>query len=105
MSEIDEMYKRYDAEKIFIIPFVGQEPIIINKNKPFTAEKQIELIKFLGKTADFHYVGINFSTLGDYETIEVESVNFADGLVELMTKFYDELTQEQRQKVKEILER
>lgn len=115
MSAIDEMYEKYEAKKTFIIPFTGQEPIKINKNKPFTAEKQLEIIKLISSN---HYLstieyddGSRGFTVEYYKTDKNDSwvchvveSNFDEALAQLTIELL-KLNELDNRAVKEILER
>lgn len=74
---------------------------------PFTAEKQINIIKLLGKSTDLHYFGCGMSSLSestDEGTIEVENDDFAQALAQLTTELM-KAGELDKEKVKEVLER
>lgn len=74
---------------------------------PFTAEKQIELIKWLKDNRDFHTCG-NWCTSLDStgETIEHRDGKFEEALAGLINQLFtaQDLTEEEKQQVKGILE-
>jgi len=58
---------------------------------PFTAEKQLELIKWLSDTiGNFYY--------------DIETGSFEETLAKLINKLWEDLTEKQKQQIKEILE-
>lgn len=77
--------------------------IIDGKYPPFTAEKQIELIKLLAKGE----VKINNED-GEYEFSVIDTVSdfssFEESLADLVNRMWLDLTEEEKQQVKGILE-
>ena len=85
----------------------------MEKGTPFTAEKQIELIKLLlDENKDYvltlyfdtelrKYVMEVFETDAMFSSVNPENVNFEECLASLITQLYEYLP---RQRVKEILE-
>lgn len=70
----------------------------------FTAEKQIEIIKLLNDTRDFHCVNNALSALTeDGDEIEVHGKDFTQALAQLTTELMN-AGELDKQKVKEILE-
>ena len=79
---------------------------------PFTAEKQIELIKWLGNVRDYtveidkfkcvYYVGCR--SAGSNDKLWGSSNTFEDALAELINETWFCLTEEEKQQVKGILE-
>jgi hypothetical protein len=77
---------------------------------PFTAEKQIELIKWLSehylleirriKDTHEYYIGFN----GYKKRVWNATINFENTLAKLINNFWQELTEEEKQQVKGILE-
>ena len=82
------------------------------KYPPFTAEKQIELIKLLGNVRDYtveinkfkgvYYVGCRSARSND--KLWGSSNTFEDALAELINETWFCLTSEEKQQVKGILE-
>ena len=89
-------------------------PYAYNKEfyPPFTAEKQIELIKLLGNVRDYtieidkfkgvYYVGCR--SAGSNDKLWGSSNVFEDALAELINEIWFCLTEEEKQQVKGILE-
>lgn len=83
----------------------------------FTAEKQLELIKWLCKTRDFAFEGIfindiyylscrqtkNINT-GKYYISNVENKKFEDALAGLINVMWQDLTDTEKAEIKRILE-
>ena len=119
MGAIDEMYKKYGAT--FKVP----SPMMLCANgltletyyeseytegyKPFTAKKQLEVIKFLIIN------GYIFNYLAPFTqpwvissrsfSLSVSDDNFTNVLALILIESYEKLSNKQRQEVKEILER
>ena len=77
---------------------------------PFTAEKQIELIKWLCKNDKFHCLEIEFFIkekdykISTYQKASNFNEDFTETLASLINNLWQSLTEEQRQQIKEILE-
>lgn len=96
MSEITKLYENCNFEKSM---GVGS-PLALH---PFTAEKQIELIKLLAKgevkinNEDGEYEFSIFDTISDFSSFE-------ESLADLTNRMWQDLTEEEQQQVKGILE-
>lgn len=110
MSEIEKLYENAGVEKIYdchVCPYVDCEDkckVDMGTNYPyFTAEKQIELIKILAKGE----VKINNED-GEYEFSVIDTISdfssFEESLADLVNRMWQDLTEEEKQKIKEILE-
>jgi len=101
MSEIEKMYKLaqianegYDAWDMK------------DMYPPFTAEKQIELIKWLSSKHGIYIVNVDKYSIGfgmcigDFCTKE----NFEEALAESINSLWQDLTEEEKQQVEGILE-
>ena len=136
MNEVEKMYENAGVKKITIkgcyeyyAENAGIDIYITNncKNKdcnickanksiqeypPFTAEKQLELIKLLGDVRDYiveidkfkgvYYVGCR--SAGSNDKLWGSSNVFEDALAELINETWFCLTEEERKQIKEILE-
>ncbi len=72
----------------------------------FTAEKQLEIIKLIGKSTDLHYFGYGMSSLSessDEGVIEVKNNDFPQALARLTTELM-KANELDKKKVKGILE-
>lgn len=102
MNEIEKMYENAGIEKIELKYPDNFEPFY----PEFTAEKQLELIKWLIKYdelhADFNDNEYGFSSLnysGNYKK------DFAEALASVINfELWQDLTEEERKQIKEILE-
>lgn len=120
-NEIEKMYKLSNLEAINIAEYgstyISQAVEIDSKlYPPLTAEKQIELIKWLGsrRHVDIDIHNIKGHTIydisNDYDCITDEykfmfdSNTFEDALAGLINQVWYYLTEEEKQQVKEILE-
>lgn len=119
MSAIDEMYMKYGAT--FKVP----SPLKLRSNgltletyyeseytegyMPFTAEKQLEVIKFLiinGYIFDYLAPFTQPWVISSRSfSLSVSDDNFTNVLALILVESYEKLSNEQRQEVKEILER
>ena len=120
MSEVEKMYENAGVLKECL------SPCLINKtwrkyhdcpncNKrenypPFTAEKQLELIKWLAKNDKFHCLEIEFFIKEkDYKISTNQKASnfnedFTETLASLINNLWQDLTDEEKQQVKGILE-
>lgn len=102
MNEIEKMYKLARIKPI-------EDKIASNQYQyyypPFTPEKQLNIIKFLGETRDFYTCG-RFCSILNCEGDSVESLqdNFEESLANLINTLWRNLTSEEKQQIKEILE-
>lgn len=114
MSEIEKMYENAKVEKYpHCCDITCGEPTIRCKDcpdyieiyPPFTAEKQIELIKWLARKG---LIQINYSSHqcyqfnsfrvgGDYKT------DISEALASHCNNLWQDLTEEEKQQIKEIL--
>lgn len=115
MNEITKLYKNAGVEK-FCSTYKTNKQCegIIDCSEcasaeypPFTSEKQIELIKWLKDNRDFHTCG-NWCTALDStgETVEHRDSKFEEALAGLINQLFiaQDLTEEEKQQVKGILE-
>ena len=101
MNEIKKLYKNagvnYQVEILDCFP--SYEMI----TPPFTAEKQIKLIKILAKNEvtvnneDDEYEFSLFDTVSDFSSFE-------ESLADLTNRMWQDLTEEEKGQIKEILE-
>ena len=113
MSEIEKIYKLAGVNKrchanIKFDDCIYSPSDCGNYNyPPFTAEKQLELIKWLKDNRNFHTCG-NWCTTLDSTGITVEhrDKKFEQALAGLINQLFiaHDLTEEQQQQLKEILE-
>lgn len=129
-SEIEKLYKNSGIEPIAEYckhqcnnefddnACIGCKHIEKVEYQPFTAEKQIELIKWLGKNK--HGIGIDFFELANPngETVwnigvefqweeynyVFEHQDFAEALAGLVNQIWQYLIEEEKQEIKRILE-
>lgn len=77
---------------------------------PFTAEKQLELIKWLCKNTYRNYLLIRYNFTNYYWQIECNMTdsnkldNFAETIASIINNLWQDLTEEERKQIKEILE-
>lgn len=100
MSEIEKMYARAMIKPLSIT-VCGVDEQIINY-PPFTAEKQLEMIKLIANSKgypDYEYFGNLFD---DY----IQLLEFDEALAKLVNDLWamQYLTEEEKQQVKGILE-
>lgn len=118
MSEIEKVYEN--------VGFIKKQCkdyscIVCNKNKdcdkypPFTSEKQIGLIKWLVKhrfnfmvyeltEKDFTFEILNKRLKQTSQFVSLSENNFEEGLAKVLNCFWQDLTEEEKQQIKEILE-
>ena len=100
MSEIEKMYKTCNIKKYRLL---DRDHKLKWVYPPFTAEKQIELIKWLAKgevkinNEDGEYEFSIFDTVTDFSSFE-------ESLADLINRMWQSLAEEEKQQIKEILE-
>ncbi len=109
MSEIEKMYENVGIKKVRQTNIAGGDyPIVVGYEAypPFTAEKQLELIKWLG-TTDYYTFGIYYHQGLWYihtEATNRQNEKFDECLASLVNLLWQDLTEEERKQIKEILE-
>lgn len=127
MNEVEKMYENAGVEKEFEKPaectknpYITCDGCMLYDDKkgqcnnrkeyqPFTAEKQIGIIKWLLKSYD-----IGFSQLGQRIDTSLDGANcisglgsgdtFEESLTQAINDLWQDLTEEERKQIKEILE-
>ena len=107
MSEIEKMYARAMIKPLSIT-VCGVDEQIINY-PPFTAEKQLSLIKWLMHKASFHAYYSKLETdsndyVINYCTVQYHHNKLESALSALIIDIWQDLTEEEKQQIKEILE-
>ena len=112
MNEVEKMYRNAGVEPINFakqgaIDFTNTIEIDGKRYPAFTAEKQIELIKWLSKK---QYVYIIMSADKEYylctdnSFISGYNKQFDEALAMFINAYWQDLTEEERKQIKEILE-
>lgn len=95
MNEVDKMYENAGIEPEYV---EGENLMEYSygtlKYPPFTAEKQIELIKFLVENSWCNYL--------DWLVRCCES--FEESLATLINNLWQDLTEEEKEQIKEVLD-
>ena len=102
MNEVEELYENAGVEKIKLFSArycINKEAMIY---PPFTAEKQIELIKWISHHDGCFKVYLNSIEFGD--TGFGSCSTFEESLAKAVSNFLDSATEKERQRIKEILE-
>lgn len=118
MSEIEKLYENARVLKECLSPcYINKTwrkthdcPNCDNREyyPPFTAEKQIELIKWLSDTD--YYIHNIYKTIDTKEYCiendfyDIQTNKFEEALARLINKHWQDLTEEEKQQVKGILE-
>lgn len=101
MNEIEKMYKLARIKPI-------EDKIGSNQYQyyypPFTAEKQLELIKWLSSKYGIYIVDKYSIGFGECVGEFCTKKNFEECLAESINHLWQDLTSEEKQKIKEILE-
>lgn len=106
MSEITKLYENAGVELVADVKFPTKD---VNYNvgyPPFTAEKQLELIRWLGelqidtRKGYWHLAKFGRTT----KTIYANNGNSGEALSEIVNKLWQSLTDTERTQIKEILE-
>ena len=118
MSEIEKMYNSVGI-KVIRDNAIGRGYYIehqrIEEHPPFTAKKQIELIKWLVRRRfnfmvfelrdnDFTFEVTNKRLNQTSQFVSLSENNFEEGLAKVLNCFWQDLTEEEKQQVKGILE-
>lgn len=124
MSEVEKLYENAGIEKRMACYFeCFSETCSVDCEHfekldmgypPFTAEKQIELIKWLVKhyfnfmvyeltEKDFTFEVINKRLKQTSQFVSLSENNFEEGLAKVLNCFWQDLTEEEKQQVKGIL--
>jgi len=107
MSEIIKLYKNagIEKQKYFVMQDENYKDVFEIKYPPFTAEKQLELIKWLALTRS-----VTINKFIDGWTIEglvrnnKQYANFENAISGYINSIYPFLDERQRTEIKEILE-
>jgi len=105
MNEVEKMYSNSGIKKIELDYPDNFEPFY----PEFTAEKQIELIKWLSQHTCKNYIKFRFDICGLWYC-ECNMLNsdmhhtFEEALAEIINYLWQNLTEEERKQIKEILE-
>jgi hypothetical protein len=105
MSEVEKMYRNAGIKPLCQIPdgYCGMK----NVYEDFTAEKQLELIKWLGDTD--YYIHSIYKTIDTKEYCiendfyDIQTNKFEEALARLINKLWRDLTKAERKQIKEIL--
>lgn len=119
MNEIEKLYENAGVEKIYdcyICPYNDCEDkckVDMETNYPyFTAEKQLELIKWFAKNQQGfcldYWIGKDGNNwecgvISEWEVLSI-SENFEEALSGLINLRWQDLTEDERKQIKEILE-
>ena len=114
MSEIKKMYKNAEVNRVCDTcelrgykRLCPSKELCVRTNPPFTAEKQIELIKWLAKRDCMYRLTYERDFLWCSQ-LEWQSSfcyeNFEESLANLINTLWQDLTEEEKQQVKGILE-
>lgn len=115
MSEIDKMYKNAGTKKcnrMLPCPFENQcEDCEYNWYPDFTADKQIELVKFLGRIKDYIVEIDKFKDIYYVGCREAGSNNkhwgshniFEEALAEMVNDLWQDLTDQEKEEIRGIL--
>lgn len=111
MSEIEKMYARAMIKPLSIT-VCGVDEQIINY-PPFTAEKQIELIKLITSLGvceienwndkGFHFV-IKRESIYPTMFLSLSNINLQETLADVINNLWQDLTEGERKQIKEVLE-
>lgn len=108
MSEITKLYENCGIEiPIAKLKVFKDDSGKILTQPPFTAEKQLELIKWLKNNRDFHTCGSWCTSLDSTgETVEHRDSKFEEALAGLINQLFiaQDLSEKEKKQVKGILE-
>ena len=94
MSEITKLYENAGVEKqkYYACKSPDYSDVFEEKLPPFTAERQLELIKWMVNTNHRYYL------------LDVVENDFEESLAKVFNLYWQDLTEEEKQQVKGILE-
>lgn len=102
MGEIEKMYENAGVEKIKLFSArIGINPEAVFY-PPFTAEKQIELIKWIAHHDGCFKIYLNSIEFGDSGFGSCST--FEESLAKAVSNFLKSATEKEKQRIKEILE-
>jgi len=120
MNEVEKMYENAGIEKIFCphkseCPYLGKEcnDCEIMSYPPFTAEKQLELYKYLCKpfliTTRYYFDEFSITAENTFEwkimtKVSATDKTYEECIAKLVNNLWQDLTEEERKQIKEILE-
>lgn len=118
MSEVEKLYELAGVEPINFakqgaIDFTNTIEIDGKRYPDFTAEKQLRILMLLTKTGkleleNWDYRGFNFTYIGnpnrEHNFVALTGETFEDGYCKLLNTLWQDLTEEEKQQVKGILE-
>lgn len=107
MNEIEKLYENAGVKPLCQIP--DGSCGVKNVYEDFTAEKQLELIKWLCKTGRcllrvVQYTDTNNWYMQTLENISSTAESFEESLAGLINNLWQDLTAEEQQQIKEILQ-
>ena len=108
MSEVEKMYK--NAGVGYLMYVVDTFPPVEYPQIDFTAEKQLELIKWLCQNTYRNYIHIRYERDINNWKMECNMIglreygSFEECFAGLINNLWQDLTEEERKQIKEILE-
>ena len=120
MNEIEKMYENAGIEKLSVCEYTCMNATNCNVNcvhyndkttyyPPFTAEKQLKLIKWLCQKTYRNYLLFRYNFTNYYWQFECNMTdsdrvdNFSEALASVCNNLWQSLTEEERKQIKEIL--
>ena len=128
MNEVEKMYRNYNIEKIRYCEVEDECPFMFGHRcedcdlkpkpeyyiyPPFTAEKQLELYKYLCKpfliTTRYYFDEFSITAENTFEwktmtKVSVTGKTYEECIAKLVNNLWQDLTEEERKQIKEILE-
>ena len=116
MNEISKLYENAGIKKVRRTNITGGDYSVVvgfEDYPPFTAEKQIELIKFITSLGvceieNWNDKGFHFAIKREriYPTmfLSLSNINLQETLADVINNLWQDLTEEERKQIKEILE-
>ena len=105
MSEIELLYK--NAGVGYLTYIVDTFPPVKYPQIKFTAEKQLELIKFILGKGVYYDTDKNCQEVWFHYTDDIENASykpFDEAIAEFINNLWQDLTEEEKQQIKEILQ-
>lgn len=117
MSEIEKMYENANIKQDRMCEWTCKDSETCNLNckhygsmqlyyPPFTAEKQIELIKLLTQQCDLtisHFTKWEFIHFDGQEPTQVKGKDFVETFAKLINAYWQSLTDQEKEEIRRIL--
>ena len=94
MSEIEKLYRNAEVESVGFNPYKLED-----EYPPFTAEKQLELIKVMAHCKGY----TDYEHFGKYFNDYLKTLEFDEALANIVNDNWQDLTEEEQEQTRRIL--